>query len=104
MSAPQVTGAVVLMLAKDADLTAAQVKARLIAGADQSAALVGTSAAAGELNVANAIAGTTGQRYNRSGAAGTGGGTTVGRPGRFWGSPWRRYSIFSSSEIRVDFD
>ncbi|MEZ0263519.1 MAG: S8 family serine peptidase, partial [Phycisphaerae bacterium] len=64
MATPHVTGAVALMLAANPSLTVAQIKARLISGADQSAALARTSVSAGELNIANSLAGTTGTRYS----------------------------------------
>ena len=60
MATPLVTGAVALMLSADPALTVAQVKSRLIAGTDDSAALDNRSVSDGELNVRNAL-------INRSG-------------------------------------
>jgi subtilisin family serine protease len=82
MATPHVTGAIALMLAKNPNLTAAQVKSAIIQGADQSAALAGTSVSGGELNVANAVLGKTGTRYSGSSGGDNGGGNTGGRSGR----------------------
>jgi subtilisin family serine protease len=78
MATPHVTGTIALMLAKNPNLTAAQVKSAIIQGADQSAALAGTSVAGGELNVANAVLGKTGTRYTGNSGNNNGGGDTGG--------------------------
>jgi serine protease len=76
MATPHVTGAVALILSRNPGMTAAQVKAALIQGADQSAGLARASVSGGELNVVNALAGVTGRRYEATpddDAAGNGG-------------------------------
>jgi len=88
MATPHVTGAIALMLASNSKLTAAQIKSRLIAGADQSAALVNKSVSGGELNIANAIAGKTGTRY-------TGSSSDPTTPPVYYYPPW----FFSSTRI-----
>ena len=55
MATPMVTGAAALLLAANRSLTAAQLKQRLIAGADESTALNNRSVSDGELNVNNAL-------------------------------------------------
>ena len=95
MATPHVAGAVALMLAADPDLTVAQIKSRLIAGADQSAALAGTSVAAGELNIANSLAGRTGTRYTAGTAA-----TTASASSR--STSTARRSLFSESRVHDD--
>jgi subtilisin family serine protease len=66
MSSPFVAGAAALMLAKDRSLTVAQIKGRIIGGADQNRSLVGTSVSNGELNIANALADRAGARVSTS--------------------------------------
>jgi serine protease len=60
MATPLVTGAAVLMLSADSTLSAAQIKQRLIDGADESKYLSNTCVADGELNVYNAMKGVSG--------------------------------------------
>ncbi|MDB5295278.1 MAG: hypothetical protein JWO31_1261 [Phycisphaerales bacterium] len=62
MATPHVTGTIALMLSLNPKLTAAQLKSRLLAGADQTAKLVGSSTTGGILNVANAVNGLAGKR------------------------------------------
>jgi serine protease len=62
MAAPHVTGAVALMLAREPGLSNSELKSRLIDGADQTSALLGTSVSGGTLNVVNAVNGTAGRR------------------------------------------
>ncbi|HEY7119695.1 MAG TPA: S8 family peptidase [Tepidisphaeraceae bacterium] len=95
MATPFVTGAAALMLAANSKLTAAQLKSRIINGADQGAALAGTSVSDGELNIANALANATGQRY--AGAASSPG-SSLG------GFPRRRFSLFSTVPMSGIFD
>lgn len=94
MAAPHVTGAVALLLAANPKLTAAQVKSRIVSGADQNASLYGRMVSGGELNIASALAGKTGTRYTPSSGGNTGGGS-------FYPPPWRRF-VFSVRQI--DFD
>jgi subtilisin family serine protease len=60
MATPVVTGAVALMLSANRTLTPAQLKARLVTGADESTVLNNRSVSDGKLSVANAL-------LNRSG-------------------------------------
>jgi subtilisin family serine protease len=69
MAAPHVAGAAALMLAENPGLSTTRLKSRLINAADQSAPLAGRSVAGGELNVANALRGETGARYDATAAA-----------------------------------
>jgi subtilisin family serine protease len=93
MASPHVAGTVALMLAQNSKLSVGQIKSRIINGADQSAALSGTSASGGELNIANAITGKTGARY--SSPVDDGGGDVL----VIWLPPWWRR--FSFSNVRV---
>lgn len=77
MAAPHVTGAIALMLSSDPGASPAQIKARIITGADQSAGLYTMMVSGGELNVANALAGRTGLR-NVAGSASSSGADSVG--------------------------
>ena len=60
MATPFVSGTAALMIAANPSLTPAQIKARLIAGSDESASLNNRSVSDGQINVANAV-------MNRSG-------------------------------------
>ena len=60
MATPFVTGAIALLLAQNSSRSAADLKALLLKGADQNSSLLNTSVSGGELNIANALAGTTG--------------------------------------------
>ena len=62
MAAPHVTGTIALMLSVNARLTATQVKARLLAAADQASGVLGTSTTGGVLNVSRAVQGLAGTR------------------------------------------
>jgi subtilisin family serine protease len=62
MAAPLVTGTIALMLSQNPTLTAPQLKARLLAAADQSAGVLGTSTTGGVLNVSRAVQGLAGTR------------------------------------------
>ena len=108
MATPHVTGAVALMLSRNPGMTAAQVKAALIRGADQSASLADASVSGGELNVANALAGVTGTRYEAPKDNGTGDGgsgetadeiTFVWVPGYGWVPVLQPSSPFSRTRI-----
>jgi subtilisin family serine protease len=55
MATPMVTGTVALMLSANRSLTVAQIKSRLIAGADDTTLLNNRSVSDGELNVNNAL-------------------------------------------------
>src|SRR5262249_49720887 len=66
MATPMVSGAAALMLAANKSLTWAQLKSRLINGADESASLFSRSVSHGKLNVANAVRNVTGIRYSGS--------------------------------------
>ena len=85
MATPFVSGTVALMLATNPSLTAAQVKTRVVAGADQTAALYTRSASGGRLNIANAVSGAAGTRYTPSSS-------TVTRP--TYPPVWGRRYIF----------
>lgn len=56
MATPMVTGTVALMLSADKTLTTAQIKQRILNGADESTALSDRTVSDGELNIANALA------------------------------------------------
>jgi subtilisin family serine protease len=86
MAAPHAAGAAALALAANSKLTAAQLKARIIAGADQSASLARRSVAGGELNVANTVANVTGTRYTSTSSSDA---VVITAPGR-------RRRLFSS--------
>lgn len=60
MAAPHVTGALALLLSAHPKLSAADAKARLMGGADDTASLVGRLASGGMLDVYNTIAGLAG--------------------------------------------
>ncbi|WP_428940300.1 S8 family peptidase [Fontivita pretiosa] len=62
MATPMVSGAAALMLSANPELSVAQVKLRLLAGADQSVALNGRAVSDGELNVSNAVIARRGQQ------------------------------------------
>jgi subtilisin family serine protease len=91
MATPMVTGAVALMLSANRTLTAAQIKQRLISGADESSSLYNRSVSDGELNVNNAMRGQSG--VNLSGRASTAA-TTAG--GGFFAFEWPATTFFSA--------
>ena len=62
MATPYVTGTLALMLAQNGSLTAAQLKSRLLAAADQSNNVLGTSTTGGVLNASRAVQGLAGVR------------------------------------------
>jgi subtilisin family serine protease len=62
MAAPYVTGTIALMLSQNGSLTAAQLKTRVLAAADQATGVLGTSASGGVLNVSRAVQGLAGVR------------------------------------------
>jgi subtilisin family serine protease len=97
MAAPHVAGAVALVLSASPRLTAAQVKARLIIGADQASGLVATSVSNGQLDVANALANVAGARVPQTGGVGGGGGIYLPRPRR----PWLPFSL---DEVAIDWN
>jgi serine protease len=78
MSTPMVTGAIALMLSANRSLTAAQIKQRLISGADESLSLNNRSVSDGELNVNNALLARSGTNLARLASTAT---TTAGGGG-----------------------
>jgi subtilisin family serine protease len=100
MSTPFVTGAVALLLAQNSSRTVSQLKSLIIKGADQSSALRGTSVSAGELDVANALAGKAGTVVSAP--------PTETRPiyGRRPGYGWPRFrgGFFSTEPIGESYD
>ena len=61
MATPHVTGAIALLMTRHPTLSAGDIKARLIQGADDTTSLVGRVASGGMLNAANSLAGVAGQ-------------------------------------------
>ncbi len=64
MAAPHVTGTVALMLSQNPNKSISSIKSALMNGADQTLGLRYASASGGELNIGNALTGTTGQRIS----------------------------------------
>jgi len=96
MASPMISGAIALMLSANRSLTVAQIKQRLIDGADESSALNNASVSDGLLNVANAL-------NNRAGIDVPDDAGTIGT-GTGSGNPWRRWrsivrSIFSEQAV-----
>ena len=94
MATPMVTGAVALMLSANSSLSAAQLKQRLIDGADESATLNNRSVSDGQLNVKNSILNVAGIDVPDSAGTSTGARTGPGGPGR--GGPWGRFAATRS--------
>jgi subtilisin family serine protease len=92
MSTPMVTGAIALVLSANRTLTAAQIKQRLISGADESQALNNRSVSDGELNVNNALRGQSG--VNLTSRASTA--TTTAGGGGFGAFAWPATPFFST--------
>jgi subtilisin family serine protease len=70
MAAPMVTGAVALALSANRSLTVAQIKSRLVAGADESVALNNRSVSDGQLNVSTVLLNRAGTRISMTLASG----------------------------------
>jgi subtilisin family serine protease len=99
MATPYVTGAIALMVAANKSLTAAQIKARLIAGSDESGAMNNRSVSDGKLNVANAVLNKSG--VNLETGSSTGSGTSTGLPITVIFFPFG-HSPFSNGSLIVD--
>jgi subtilisin family serine protease len=93
MATPMVTGAAALMLAANRTLTAAQLKQRLITGADESPSLNNRSVSDGELNVNNALLARSGTNLSSLASSAT---TTAGGGG-FVAFPWPGATYFSAA-------
>lgn len=94
MAAPFVTGAIALMISQNPSLTAAEIKSRLMTGADEQASQSNETATDGTLNVANAVQAVAGERVaDPTDAADP---TTPGQPAYplpAYALPWFGYGI-----------
>jgi subtilisin family serine protease len=97
MATPYVTGAIALMLSANRTLTASQIKARLIAGSDESTALNNRSVSDGKVNVANALSNRSGVKLATTTTASSS--TSTSTPVSVIFFPWARNPVASGAPI-----